>query len=303
MALNSILILCKNEERNIARCLQAVLGQRGFEESEIILIDSGSTDRTAEIAADFPVKIHHIAAESFHHARTRNYAAQLAKGESLIFLAADACPATDTWLESLLAPFGDPEVAAVYGKHLPRPGATAERRATLATVYGEKQVVKSLAAKRDLGYRCYHLSTVNAALRREAWLATKFPEEVKVFEDVAIGKRLIDSGWKIVYEPRAAVYHSHNHSSDALLKRYFDLGVTWRRLGMWDAEVRASVVRDALRVVSGGKRVSAGDPQPSGRSRRWRPAAAKYLGMSLGLNEQLLPLRVKRKLSAFQLFD
>ncbi len=272
-------------------------------ESEIILIDLGSTDRTIEIASTFPVEIHCITAGSFHHARTRNYAASLASKEYLVYLAADAWPATNTWLESLLAPFSDRGVAAVYGRHLPKEGATAERRATLATVYGEKQITKDMAAKRDLGYRCYHLSTVNAALRREAWSATKFPEEVKVFEDVAIGKRLIDGGWKIVYEPRAAVYHSHNHSSDALFKRYFDLGVTWRRLGIWDAEVRASLVRDALRLVSGGKRPAAKDRRQSSRYSSLSLAGAKCLGISLGLNERLLPLSIKKKLSAFQLFD
>ncbi len=303
MPLSSILVLTKNEERNIARCLTAVLRQTVMGESEIILIDSGSTDRTIEIASTFPVEIHCIPAGSFHHARTRNYAASLASKEYLVYLAADAWPATNTWLESLLAPFSDRGVAAVYGRHLPKEGATAERRATLATVYGEKQITKDMAAKRDLGYRCYHLSTVNAALRREAWSATKFPEEVKVFEDVAIGKRLIDGGWKIVYEPRAAVYHSHNHSSDALFKRYFDLGVTWRRLGIWDAEVRASLVRDALRLVSGGKRPAAKDRRQSSRYSSLSLAGAKCLGISLGLNERLLPLSIKKKLSAFQLFD
>ena len=299
----SVLILARNEAENVGPCLSAVCSQEGKRPREVILLDSGSTDGTLEIARRFPVHIEQIPPHTFHHARTRNYAASLAHGEYLVYLAADACPATNTWLESLLAPLEDSDVAAAYGRHLPKGEATAERQATLAAVYGEKRIIKDKTRKRDLGYRCYHLSTVNAVLRRSAWSATKFPEDVKVFEDIAIGKRLIDGGWKIVYEPRAAVYHSHNHSSDALFKRYFDLGVTWRRLGMWDSAVRASVLRDALRLVSGKNHRHPNGSQTSGRYSSLGLTAAKYVGISLGLNERLLPLRIKKKLSAFQLFD
>jgi len=299
----SVLILARNEAENVGPCLSAVCSQECKRPREVILLDSGSTDGTLDIARRFPVRIEQIPPHTFHHARTRNYAASLARGEYLVYLAADACPVANTWLESLLQPFGDPAVAAVYGRHLPKGEATAERRTTLAAVYGEERIIKDKSKKRDLGYRCYHLSTVNAALRRAAWSATKFPEDVKVFEDIAIGKRLIDAGWKIVYEPHAAVYHSHNHTSDALLKRYFDLGVTWRRLGMWDAAVRASLVRDALRLVSGGNHRRPNGSQPSSHYSSFGPTAVKYLGISLGLNERLLPLRIKKKLSAFQLFD
>ncbi len=299
----SVLILARNEVANIGACLSAVFSQECVRPREVIVLDSGSVDGTLEITRRYPVRIEEIPNGTFHHARTRNDAARLACGELLVYLAADALPASKTWLEDLLAPFEDPRVAAVYGRHLPKRGATLERQATLAAVYGEERIIKDKTRKGDLGYRCYHLSTVNAALRRAAWSVTKFPEDVKVFEDIAIGKLLIDAGWKIVYEPRAAVFHSHNHSSDGLLKRYFDLGVTWRRLGMWDATIRASVVRDALRLVAGGNHGRPNANGPSSRSGGLSLTAAKYLGISLGLNERFLPRRFKKKLSAFQLFD
>ena len=64
------------------------------------------------------------------------------------------------------------------------------------------------------------------------WAATRFPEELKVFEEVGIAKRILDSGWSIVYMPEAAVYHSHDFPFDILFKRYFDIGVVYQRLGI-----------------------------------------------------------------------
>ena len=298
----SILILAKNEAANIGPCLEAVFSQKCGRTFEVVLVDSGSEDGTLEIARRFPVFIKQIPAASFHHARTRNYAASLAGGNFLVYLAADALPASDTWLESLLAPFDDPMVAAAYGRHLPRAGATAERSATLATIYGEHPLVKDRSRKRELGHRCYHFSTVNAALRRAVWEQVKFPE-VKVFEDVALSKRLIEAGWKIAYEPQAAVFHSHNHTPDNLLKRYFDIGVTWRRMGIWDGDFRASLVRDAWRLVLGRKGGARNGGEQAREPGQLQRTAAKFAGVALGLNERLLPLKLKKRLSAFQLFD
>jgi len=69
-------------------------------------------------------------------------------------------------------------------------------------------------------------------LELTVWAATRFPEELKVFEEVGIAKRILDSGWSIVYMPEAAVYHSHDFPFDILFKRYFDIGVVYQRLGI-----------------------------------------------------------------------
>lgn len=298
----SILILARNEAANIGTCLEAVFSQHFAKPFEVVLVDSESEDATVEIARRFPVRIEQIPLASFHHARTRNFAASLAVGDYLVYLAADALPASGAWLESLIEPFDDPQVAAVYGRHLARAGATAERSATLATIYGEQPVVKDRSKKRELGHRCYHFSTVNAALRRAVWEQVKFPA-VQVFEDVAIAKRLIETGWKIAYEPRAAVFHSHNHTPDKLLKRYFDIGVTWRRLGIWDRDFRTSLMRDAWRLARNGNGNGHHNGNGTSHHGSLRLYAAKFAGLALGLNERLLPLSVKKRLSAFRLFD
>src|SRR5712692_11332837 len=103
----SILIPTKNGAQELEACLRAVYSQKGTGPLEVIVIDSGSTDATLEIARGFPVRIEQIPPETFHHARTRNYAASLAKGEFLVFLSQDAIPASEAWLGAMISNFDD----------------------------------------------------------------------------------------------------------------------------------------------------------------------------------------------------
>lgn len=302
MVETSVLVLAKNEEHNIRKCLDAIYSQKVDSEFEVIFIDSGSTDRTVEIAQQYPVQFHRIPPEQFHHSRTRNLAATLSQGKYLVYLAADAFPATGNWLQALLNNFEDDRVKAVYGRHLPKPGSQMERQHALGTLYGPDRIVKDVPSRDELGWRYYHFSTVNAAIRREAWEATRFPDDLKVFEDIAIAKRMLDREWTIVYEPEAAVYHSHDYPAQVLLRRYFDIGVVYERLGIWNTKSKSSIRNDGLlKVLSKVAALRPGKIRNVGRA-LWNDAA-KASGLVLGRNERLLPLFVKRQLSAFKLFE
>jgi rhamnosyltransferase len=299
----SILILCKNEAANIDSCLQAVFCQQATADFEVIVIDSGSEDGTLEIIKRYPARLERIPASDFHHARTRNYAASLAQGDILVYLAADALPVDEHWLCNLLRNFGDPCVGAAYGRQLPKQGSGIERQDVLSRIYGEQKVVKEEATRARLGYQYYHMSTVNAAIRKDIWAATKFPEDLKVFEDLGIAKRILESGWKIVYEPAASVYHSHEHTATALFQRYFDIGYTLHQLGIWNEFTRQSMLRDGWNMF--WRKVARfdwnGNSFKVGRS--VAQELAKSAGFFCGLYERLLPMMLKRKMSAFRVYE
>ena len=298
----SVVIPTKNGEKWIGECLKAVHSQEGVGQVEVVLVDSESTDGTLEIARRYPVRIVEIPAQDFHHARTRNYAATLTKGKYLVFLSQDAIPANDSWLKAMLQNFEDGAVGAVYGRQVPKAGSTEERHDALSIVYGSERVVKDPSSKRDLGYRYYHFSDANAAIRREVWAATRFPEELKVFEDLGIAKRILDAGWHIVYEPAASVIHSHNHTTVELFKRYFDIGYTFQRLGIWNELTQHSMTKEVKKLVSqkfqgngnGIRRAAVG---------RIGTDVAKSAGLWLGVHERYLPAAVKRRLSAHHVFS
>jgi len=299
----SILLLTKNGLSDLERLLPALYGQQGIGSFEVIAIDSGSTDGTIELLQKYPLQLVQIPPATFHHARTRNLAAGLARGESLILLSQDAIPASDLWLKRMVANFDDPTVGAVYGRHLPKPGAFLERQVTLDAVYGARKVVKDPAHPDGLGYRFYHFSDANAAIRRGVWDATRFPDDLKVFEDMGIAKRILDQGWKIVYDPEAAVYHSHNHNTLGLFKRYFDLGYTLKLLKIWDTPgIRKSLSRDARNLLLPKIKRTNSDKSTKRTTHGIQQVLVKSFGLFLGINQALLPLRLKRHLSAFRLF-
>lgn len=299
----SVLLLTRDEAENIAACLDAIYAQKNPKTFEVVVVDSGSTDGTTEIAARYPVRLEKIRPEQFHHARTRNLAAELANGEYLVYLAADAIPTSGEWLAALLGNFADAGVAAVYGRHMPKPNSTFEREDTLEAVYGTERLVKDPLRGQEMGYRYFHFSTVNASIRKDVWKKTRFPEDLKCYEDVGIAKRILESGGKIVYEPGAAVFHSHNHSEVGLFQRYFDTGVIWRQLGIWNEQTKESMLKD-MRVLLQKKLRRMRDNstgRPIGGS--MRRDLAKAIGLLLGLNEKYIPLSVKRHFSAIGLYE
>jgi len=224
-------------------------------------------------------------------------------GQYLVYLAADAFPASSDWLEALLANFADAGVAAVYGRHIPKADSTLEREDTLDAVYGKERLVKDPFRGQEMGYRYFHFSTVNAAIRKDVWKKTRFPEHLKCFEDLGIAKRILDSGAKIVYEPRAAVFHSHDHTQRGLFKRYFDAGVIWRQLGIWNEQTRKSMLGDMGGLLR--KKLTRirenNNVRPVGVS--MRQDIAKAFGLLLGLNERYIPVSVKRHFSAIGLYE
>jgi glycosyltransferase involved in cell wall biosynthesis len=298
----SVVIPTKNGARCIGECLEAVYSQEGVGRVEVVMVDSGSTDGTLEIARKFPVRIVEIPAEDFHHARTRNYAATLAAGKYLVFLSQDAIPANCSWLKVMLQNFADGAVGAAYGRQIPKAGSTLERHEALNAMYGSQRVVKDPSSKQRLGYRYYHFSDANAAIRREVWEATRFPEDLKVFEDLGIAKRILDAGWHIVYEPEASVVHSHNHTTVELFKRYFDIGYTFERLGIWNERTHNSMMKEAGKLVREKLRRN-GPGTRSAAVGGIKMDVAKSAGFWFGVNQRYLPMAVKRRLSAHHVFS
>jgi rhamnosyltransferase len=300
----TVLLVTKNGRRDLERVLPALFAQKNVGTFEVLAVDSGSTDGTLELLRQYPIQLSQIAPKTFHHAQTRNLAAEQSTGEILIFLSQDAVPASDSWLSKMISNFDDPAVAAVYGRQLARAGCSGERNDTFDLIYGPQRLVKDPARRNGLGYRFYHFSNVNAAIRRSVWEQTRFPEDMKVFEDLGIAKRILDNGWKIVYEPEAAVLHSHNHSAIGLFKRYFDIGYTLQRLKIWEAPgTKKSLLRDAWTLLRRKAHHTRSPDRPPVTGNGVGQDIAKSLGLLLGLNQGWLPVVMKRHLSAFQVFD
>src|SRR4051812_45617109 len=88
----SVVIPVKNGAYWLDECIQGIMQQTLFHQTEIIAIDSGSTDRSVEILEKYPVRIYRILPADFNHGLTRNYGAQLSRGEYVVMTVQDAKP-------------------------------------------------------------------------------------------------------------------------------------------------------------------------------------------------------------------
>ena len=225
----SIIIPAKNEETTIRKCLEGVFRQNTAHAFEIILIDSGSTDGTIGASGEFPgITIIRIKPEEFGHGRTRNLGAGEAKGEFLIFLNADAWPADEHWLDSLISGFGiDEAVAGVYSRHLPKEGTPLYMVRDLEESMPRSRIVRERAGKLDFTL----FSTVSAAMRKNVWRMFPFDDSIPIAEDQDWAEKILASGGKIVYEPASRVFHSHRYSPRQMFRAKYQVGKAARRMG------------------------------------------------------------------------
>src|ERR1700730_10871034 len=189
---------------------------------EILVIDSGSSDRSVEIAhaagvevleidpGESGVEVLEIDPGEFGHGRTRNLGAQHTTGELICFLTQDATPAPG-WLDAYREAFAlDPRVGAAYGAHLPRPD-TSPMIARELEAFFESFAPTGEPVIQRAGDPTF-LSNVNACYARACWEEIGF-RDLPYSEDQAFGADLLACGWMQHYRPRAGVLHAHDYGA------------------------------------------------------------------------------------------
>ncbi|MFN2616492.1 MAG: glycosyltransferase [Thermoleophilaceae bacterium] len=223
-----------NGARYLDEVLGAIRGQTVDRELEILIVDSGSSDGSREIAQRHGAHVHDIPRSEFSHGGTRNLLMQLASGDHVAFLAQDATPVHERWLAALLEGFDlADDVAAVFGPHEARPGAShmiASEMDRHFASWGDGREIdvqrldrspSGIAAYRRLPGQLTFLSDVNCALDRRAWEQVPY-REVPYAEDQLLGRELIEAGYAKVFHPEARVLHSHDYPALDFFRRYFD---------------------------------------------------------------------------------
>ena len=219
----SIVIPVLNAAPFLPELFAALLRQRPAPPAEIVLVDSGSTDGTAEVARQCPLA-RVIPVPRFTHGGSRNLGIREARGEFVVLMTQDAVPKGDDWLRQLLAPFATPDVAAAFSRQQPRSDATPMERFFLETHFPAQEMIYRLPAGRKglLFQKDVFLSNVSAALRREIVLKYPFDETLIMSEDQQFARDVLLAGYAIVYAPSSVVTHSHNYTWSQAVRRYFD---------------------------------------------------------------------------------
>ena len=219
----AVIVPVYNGRKTLRLCLTA-LQQQTHAPDEIIVVDDGSTDGSAEVAAGFGVVV--SSAANAGPAAARNRGAKLAQADILLFTDADCAPADD-WVAQMVRPLADPEIAGAKGTY-----ATRQKKLVPRFVQQEYQDrYDRMAGRAHIDF----IDTYSAAYRRDCFVATGgfdtgFP--TASVEDQEFSFRLAAKGYKLVYVPGARVYHQHDENVWAYARRKTGIGY-------WKARVTA----------------------------------------------------------------
>lgn len=212
----SIIIPARDAASTLPMCLDALGVQSLTETHEIIVVDDGSKDDTAEIARRAGAMGFTIPPSG--PAAARNYGAQRARGEILLFTDADCVPAM-TWAAELSSVFRDCTIAGAKGVYRTSQSGLVPRfvQAEYASKY------ERMARQASIDF----IDTYSAAYRRDVFLANggfdiSFP--APSVEDQEFSFRLAKKGYRLVFVPKAVVYHRHDLTLREYATRKFWIG-------------------------------------------------------------------------------
>jgi glycosyltransferase involved in cell wall biosynthesis/flagellar biosynthesis chaperone FliJ len=246
----SVVIPTKNGmSEGFESALREISKQVGISETEIVVVDSGSSDGTVEVARSYGAKVFSIPPEEFNHGATRNYAAEKTTGELIVFTVQDAIPATeDLFYEMAKALLVDPKLAGVSVRQVPKSDADIyacwEMWNHYRFLFGspppilrnpdEINKLSSQQLRRAAG-----LDNVCSMIRRQVWEKNRF-KPTPFGEDLEFGLSCVRQGYSIGLLPQRGVIHSHTRSPFYTLSRhYVDMLVL---LKLFEKDSRASWV-------------------------------------------------------------
>lgn len=256
----TIFIPTYNGEKYLRRILKMIFKQKVDFEYEVLIIDSGSKDKTLDIIHEFKAKHDNLYLEKipnteFGHGKTRNYAAKIAKGEIVVYLSHDAVPANNMWLYEIVKPFDlNEKIIGVTGKQSPRAKCVPLQKYEIigafrnlgpdfgTTVFYKDSFMKNRVYDDSVSF----YSDVNSAARRH-YLVNVIPyRDVPYAEDQLFGRDLIEAGYYKVYAARANVEHSNDLRLTEYKHRIFDEIIGLRKIGV---KVQRPSIKGVIKMI------------------------------------------------------
>jgi len=206
----TVIMRSKNSAWVIGQALSGLFSQHR-KDFELLVVDSGSTDATLDIARRFPCRVIQIEATDYFPGAVLNKAIEQAQGELLVFQNSDVVPLVPNALDQLLAPLETGQAQASFARQLPRPEAHTWVRRDYAKAFPPQGAPPS--------WMVYSLPF--AAMTRSAWEHHPFYEDAWGSEDTEWGHWARQNGTPARYVPEALVMHSHNYTLRQLYGRRF----------------------------------------------------------------------------------
>lgn len=295
----SVVIPVKNGGERIRACLEAIRAQDVDDEVEIVVVDSGSTDGTQEVARSFGARVHEIPSSEFNHGETRNLGARLSRGGIVVYTVDDALPEGSRWLDRLTKPLRErPHVAGAYARQIAYENAPPHQAFYIEHRYGPEPRTQSATGANDLSVANVLFSNVSSAIRRPVLDELPFASDIVIAEDLEWCTRVLLAGHEIAYTPDAVVRHSHEYTLGDTVKRYFDQGAAAERSFMAsERTARSSVRAEGLRFVRQELRWMWRSGHRAAIPVALAHEAARFTGFQLGVHHRRVPRWMRSRIS------
>ncbi len=207
----SIIIRTLNEEKYLNELLLSIENQKIDEEVEVVLVDSGSSDNTLEIAKKFNCKITYINKADFTFGRSLNIGCEYSSGDFLVFISGHCVPYDKYWLYELIRPLKNKKGEYIYGRQVGRD----------TTKFSEQMIFQKYYPRhKKNNNEKYFCNNANSAITKKIWSKYKFDENLTGLEDIDLARKIIADGSKVIYAHKSVVYHIHDESSLQTKNRY-----------------------------------------------------------------------------------
>lgn len=274
---SSIIIRALNEAEHLPDLFAGIQNQL-VQPTEIILVDSGSSDETIKIAQDNGANICHIAPKDFSFGRALNLGCAASSSDVLVFVSAHVYPTDEHWLKNLLAPFSDADVVLSYGRQ------TGDHRSKFSELELLHRWFPDNSVKDQKTPFC---NNANCAVRRSWWDKIKYDESLTGLEDMHWAKQALQAGGKLTYRADATIVHIHDEDWQKTRNRYRREAIAHRKIfadqhiGLTSAAalLLTSIGRDYLAAIGQRKLFKNLLSIPAFRS-------AQYLGTWEGFRER-----------------
>ena len=219
----SVVIRALNEERWLPEVL-AKLEQQRYRDFEIILVDSGSVDRTRDIGKAAGARIVRLRSEDFTFGHSLNVGIREARGKFIAILSAHAIPLDEDWLGKLVEPLRQDATAMVYGGQI----GHAVSKFSEARDFERQFPQRAHIVDEETPFA----NNANSAVTRAGWEAHPFDEGLPGLEDIEWAKYWLAKGKQVVYEPKACIIHVHTETWPQVRRRFYREGMAarWIRL-------------------------------------------------------------------------
>jgi glycosyltransferase involved in cell wall biosynthesis len=218
----SIIIRTLNEQRYLDQLLTAISQQKKEAINyEVVVVDSGSTDETLEIAQRHGCQVVHIKREEFSFGRSLNKGCEFANGNILIMISGHCVPKDEYWLQKLCRPILDGRAQYVYGKQIGGPESHFSEKRIFEKYFIHQSMVPQEGA---------YCNNANSAIDKSIWEKYRFDEDLTGLEDIELAQRLIKDGGKLAYISDAVVLHYHSESWNQVSRRFEREAIALRQI-------------------------------------------------------------------------